>query len=228
MNESTVKGKKIDFSPKKVNEILNIQHVDDSKAREFFKTPNLEIIEENLCPFGANWEYDTRANKIRMKGMNIGYRARVLLAFISFRFIPNSNSSKIYLNKIALSYVVNIRQKLDIGKLINENMKTCECLEFPSTITKLCASIGLEVTRKKLTPSNRWIGERFWSQIDPTDGPRRKTWEGKPLVRKIVSHNKQDAWPLVVEELKNQISQMEKIIREEIRAGFGDLKNEVR
>lgn len=76
------------------------------------------------------------------------YMARPFFSLISSTLIPNTKILAVYLNRVALLYVICSRMPLDVGNIINANIRMCRfdptvgSLWFPSTITWLAREVG--------------------------------------------------------------------------------------
>lgn len=85
-NFSTAKEKIVDFSAKEVNCIYHLRNIDDQVTQNFLLAPYMNLFGCVLCPFRANWSYKSNVVKQNLFGINLCYKFRPLLAFVSNGF----------------------------------------------------------------------------------------------------------------------------------------------
>lgn len=96
--------------------------------------------------------------------------------------MPNTNNSIVLSPRVLLLYAICTRLPLDVGTIINSNIKACvddpsaRSIFFPSTIIALLRHFGVyPLPQMVVTPSSMMITKIFWSRCDEIDGPRRES-----------------------------------------------------
>ncbi|OIT26658.1 hypothetical protein A4A49_43574 [Nicotiana attenuata] len=187
-NVSIVRGVNVDYSLEKINKVYDLPDVDDKVTRAFLKSPNLDLMEETLCPFGATWGFDKKWKKSSILGINICYKSRAILKFVSSRLVPNTNSTNIFMNIFSIVYVICSKMDLNVGYVISENIKECRFKSkkkkwwFPSTITKLILDAGvMPALTMNPTASKIEITKAVWARMEDTYGPKKTEGEEESM-----------------------------------------------
>ncbi|MED6115811.1 hypothetical protein PIB30_094318 [Stylosanthes scabra] len=153
---SYVIGKEVDFSAKKIREVLRIRHMTlgakiDFKTRQM-EDQKLDDVIREICMPGAQWKMSSSQppHPIQLRRQDLTPVARSWAEFIIHSMIPTGNKSEITVARAVLIHSIIKGHDVRVGELITdkiavlaEGVQGKSKLCFPSTIYRLCKEAGV-------------------------------------------------------------------------------------
>nr|XP_009802794.1 PREDICTED: uncharacterized protein LOC104248266 [Nicotiana sylvestris] len=130
-----------------------------------------------LCPNGVKVYSGTAERPLSINCSCMLELARAWGRFVSSRLIPYLNTSNYNIERVLLIYAIMHELPVNVGRLISNAMVSCriksdcECLYFPSTITRLASLFDVDLNGLQKTENSYFIGSDFLHSLRPPTGP---------------------------------------------------------
>ncbi|KAK8948740.1 hypothetical protein KSP39_PZI005926 [Platanthera zijinensis] len=143
-----VRGKKVDFSAAAINTFFDLDNDIIPDHDSLLKTVPKEELTAVICgALGSDW-VSTKENAL--KSTCLSREAKVWLHFVNASLLPTRHLNHVQLDRLALIYCILKGIKINVGRIISSliwkkvNDKKMKHIWFPTAITELCRTTGVE------------------------------------------------------------------------------------
>ncbi|KAL4337251.1 hypothetical protein AHAS_Ahas12G0091500 [Arachis hypogaea] len=168
--QSYVRGKVIDFSPRRIRQILQLPGPDlmsDSYSERMHEDQELDLVIQALCILGSQWRTGAEENLNHLKSNELVPLARGWLDFIRRSIMPTSNRSECTLDRAVMIYSIMKGEVVEVEDIIPKQVYEIASnpykngkLGFSHLIYRLCKAAGVRVENDVPIPIEKPITKK--------------------------------------------------------------------